>query len=269
MSENLTEREAQCVAEYLQSQVKRGGSAFTALAKDVGVFPSVLGYAYSGELISCETLQKILKHFDMTTEELFGVDIPYFECDLSNINSQIKLARVERELTVKEIAEELGMLEYSFANYETGSATPSRFTLEDIADVLEMTDRQLLTLPLIDEELIHRYIKAIRAGLGLNKKDFAKFMGFSSASLITRWEEGRHAPRLDTLKQIVSEVDLTLCELAEISIEELKQHCGGITVLMTAEERLEWLMKRYGVEEVGYRPDRDFKEANMYGYDWR
>lgn len=262
MTKNLTEQEVIKIKAYLHDHVKTG-SAFKHIAEDMGMSQQVLHNAYRGEIISDETLRKILAYYKVTTRELCGVDIPYFEVDLSDIGERIKTARIDKGLTVHEMVEETGLSYASYIGYERGRCIPSRFRLEDIADVLELTDKQLLTFPLLDEDEIRWCVKAIRSNLGLTVAQFSQLIGVSGPTIVTNWEKGDTHPRLRTVRNLLREIDLTLYDLGAMSYLELKRHCEGITFLMTAEDKLEWLMNKYNVEKIGLRPDRDFKAKGV------
>lgn len=262
MTKNLTEQEVIKITAYLHDHVKTG-SAFKYIAEDMGMSQQVLHNAYRGEIISDETFRKILAYYKVTTREMCGVDIPYFEVDLSDIGERIKTARIDKGFTVHEMVEETGLSYASYVVYERGRCIPSRFRLEDIADVLELTDEQLLTFPLLDEDEIRWRVKAIRSNLGLTVTQFSQLIGVSGPTIVTNWEKGDNHPRLRTVRDILREIDLTLYDLAAMSYLELKRHCEGITFLMTAEDKLEWIMNKYNVEKIGLRPDRDFKAKGI------
>jgi transcriptional regulator with XRE-family HTH domain len=57
--------------------------------------------------------------------------------DAKKLGKRIKLARVEHDLTQRDLAEKIGSLQKSISRYEMGLSTPNLETLEKIAKALK------------------------------------------------------------------------------------------------------------------------------------
>ena len=63
-----------------------------------------------------------------------------------NFNDNLKEARLKRNLSQKEVADQIGVAKSTYSLYESGNREPSVQTIKKIADVLNVSDDELLGL---------------------------------------------------------------------------------------------------------------------------
>ena len=63
-----------------------------------------------------------------------------------NFNDNLKEARLKRNLSQKEVADQIGVAKSTYSLYESGNREPSVQTIKKIADVLNVSADELLGL---------------------------------------------------------------------------------------------------------------------------
>lgn len=149
------------------------------IAKKLGMGRSNVGHIENGRTMpSAEVLDKIAQILDVSADYLLGrTDTPL------RVNERIFALRRMKQLTTRQMADELGVDEETYVAWETGAATPSHYDLEKIAKYHKIDVNILYGLPpshlssdayadgYTEEEVLEEMEHLFRANIGYQDKN--------------------------------------------------------------------------------------------------
>lgn len=224
--ENLTNKEIQHVSNYLI----RNGYDISSLQKKLGVSEKVAKGVLQCRTCSDKTVGLILDNFEEDCETLFGNDIPYFTIGLDDIGRKIKQARIDAGLSREDLANAISMNASTIVGWENYRRETGRFVLDNIAEATYLTPHELFSNPLVDLKNGANYIKVVRNALRIGRGQMINIMNGAHYSKVREWEKGIHRPRLETIKNLVDPIGLTLDEFAGMSMEEISEYCKTVKI---------------------------------------
>lgn len=134
------------------------------------------------------------------------------ECSGDGSGDRIRRARVQKSLTITELAEMVDMSPAAIIYIESGK-TPSLSTLRKLSKVLETPIAYLGCFEKMPDNTFGQKIKKARYYHGLMVKEMAKKLGVNSKSIIA-WEKNKYRPStankkaIDKLVRSLEDVDL-------------------------------------------------------------
>lgn len=127
-----------------------------------------------------------------------------------SLGARLHLAREARDLTLEEVAGQLGISASYLSQIERDLTTPAVATLRRLSEVLGVAPSQLL--PPGERDSLGAKLKTLRANLALSRAEVAERAGVS-VSLVAQIENGRTHPSLETLQRIAGVLGISPCYL--------------------------------------------------------
>lgn len=139
------------------------------------------------------------------TKELPHVSL---NIQLTNPGTRIRQARQEKNLTMKEIADQIGISMTAIGKIERGVTTPSLPTLRNISLILERPISYLGCFENLPQESLGQKLKKARLYQGLFVTEVANIFNVN-VKTIKNWESDRRVPTIisnDVLEEFLSTI---------------------------------------------------------------
>ncbi|NJJ37790.1 helix-turn-helix domain-containing protein [Paenibacillus apii] len=127
----------------------------------------------------------------------------------SDAGNRIKLARLAKEMTAREVSEFVGISETALFYIEGKKIMPSLSTLKCLSELFNLPVSYLGCFESLPEETLGQRIKKARMYQGLRVAEFAKLLGVDQKT-INNWENDRRKPLSKHMKEIKKFVDTSL-----------------------------------------------------------
>ena len=153
------------VSNKFSREIKRHrltlGMSREELARAIDVHPATVYHWEKGMMPNIIMLPKIARALHVTEMELlYPSDDEYPESKLNEkLVREIKRLRLLREITQEEFAEQVGVTRSTVARWETGEVEPDVKYLSKFAEILGVSEEELLN-PSSSTEAPKRYAKA-------------------------------------------------------------------------------------------------------------
>ena len=153
------------VSNKFSREIKRHrltlGMSCKELARAIDVHPATVYHWEKGMMPNIIMLPKIARALHVTEMELlYPSDDEYPESKLNEkLVREIKRLRLLREITQEEFAEQVGVTRSTVARWETGEVEPDVKYLSKFAEILGVSEEELLN-PSSSTEAPKRYAKA-------------------------------------------------------------------------------------------------------------
>lgn len=125
-----------------------------------------------------------------------GIDISGY-----SIGSRIRQERIAKSMKITDLAQACNLCEVTIIDIEHNRVEPSLITLKILGQVLGVPFPQLAAFDALSENTFAERIKKARLMLGMNKTQFAKFIGVD-ISTIRFWERGNQTPQKNNLENL-------------------------------------------------------------------
>ncbi|HVJ48325.1 helix-turn-helix transcriptional regulator [Desulfitobacterium sp.] len=119
----------------------------------------------------------------------------------NTVGTRIRRARIAMNMTIKDLVRASGLSEFTIINIEHDKENPSLPTLKILSNTLGITVSELGSFNLLPENTIPEKLTKARLMLGMNKTQFAKFVGVDQTT-VRFWERGKQAPQKNCLKNL-------------------------------------------------------------------
>ena len=111
------------------------------------------------------------------------------ETDLSTVGGRLKQARLDRRLTIKELAKLIKVSEVTLGRWEKdqGEIENHPDKIKNICKILEFSPKYIFDE--LDNNSFAATLKRSRFEMGLSRREFASFLGVNRGT-VKEWEEG-------------------------------------------------------------------------------
>lgn len=170
------------------------------------------------------------------------------------LKDTLKILRLEKGETQKELAQKLNVPQSNYNRWETGERKPNSENLEKLAVYFGVTVDYLLgrELPFYNYrrlfDTVGENVKSERLKKGLTQKQLAKLVGVKP-HVIEAIEEGREIIDIDAIEVLALALEIPLDYLVEEN-SELKKIIQGGRVLEKADENFRFLSSIYQVDII-------------------
>jgi len=130
----------------------------------------------------------------------------FYDPNLSTPAARIRNARINQNMTIKELAELSGLTCEAISNIETNKHTPKMPTFRALAKSLKVPISYLGCFEILPEQTLGQKIKKARLFHGYNREEFAKRIGINVRTL-RLWEQDKVKPtseNMDTLNRYLN-----------------------------------------------------------------
>lgn len=127
---------------------------------------------------------------------------------LTTPGTRIRQARQEKNLTMKELADQIGISMTAISKIERGVTTPSLPTLRNISLILEQPISYLGCFEILPQDSLGQNFKKARLYQGLLATEVANIFNVN-VKTIKNWESDRRVPTIinsDTLEEFLSTI---------------------------------------------------------------
>lgn len=132
-----------------------------------------------------------------------------YASDGLTMGDKLRLARLERGLTLTQLASETGLSPSHLSDIERGHAIPAVETLSAIAAALRVRMSDLIRQ---DTATLGEKIQRLRANLGISRQELARSAGLSP-SFIAQLEDGKARASLDSVERLATALGVSPCYL--------------------------------------------------------
>lgn len=150
---------------------------------------------------SLETIDKLSQALNISREGLISTSSTAL-----GLGAKILLLRQEKNLSLSELAEKVGISSSYLCQIENGKVMPALSTLKSIAKALDAKPESLMA----STSLVGYKIKKIRCERNITQAQLAEKAGVS-AGLIGQIESGKVEPSIKTLEKIAAALSLSPC----------------------------------------------------------
>lgn len=173
------------------------------LAKCSGLSVSYLSEIELGKKQpSLETIEKLSQALNISREGLISGS----RSGTVGLGDKIALLRQEKDLSLSELAEKVGISSSYLCQIENGKAMPALSTLKDIAAALDVRTEDLMAAT----SFVGYKIKKVRCERNITQAKLAEKAGVSTG-LIGQIESGKVEPSIKTLEKIANALSLSPC----------------------------------------------------------
>ncbi|NLU10327.1 MAG: transcriptional regulator [Tepidanaerobacter acetatoxydans] len=173
------------------------------LAQQAGLSVSYLSEIELGKKQpSLETIDKLAQALNISREGLISSS----SAGAGGIGAKIALIRQEKNLSLSELAEKVGISPSYLCQIESGRAMPALSTLKSIAKALDVKPENLMAAT----SFVGYKIKKIRCERKITQAELAEKAGVSTG-LIGQIESGKVEPSIKTLEKIAAALSLSPC----------------------------------------------------------
>lgn len=119
---------------------------------------------------------------------------------------RIRLARIQRNLTIRELSVLTGLSTRAIVDLENGHKKPSLPTLRLLSQALDAPISYLENFEILSDATLVQKIQKARLYHGLTKEEFARRIGTNERT-VRDWERNRHRPsakHMEALKRYLS-----------------------------------------------------------------
>jgi len=150
---------------------------------------------------SLETINKLSQALNISREGLISANTT-----AAGLGAKILFLRQEKNLSLSELAEKVGISSSYLCQIENGKVMPALSTLKNIAKTLDVKPESLMTAT----SFVGYKIKKIRCERNITQSQLAEKAGVS-AGLIGQIESGKVEPSIKTLEKIAAALSLSPC----------------------------------------------------------
>lgn len=121
------------------------------------------------------------------------------EADLSTVGGRLKQARLDRGLTIKELAKMITVSEITLGRWEKdlGEIENHPDKIKNICNILDVSPKYIFDE--LDNNSFAATLKRSRFEMGLSRREFASFLGVNRGT-VKEWEEGNKPRKYTELK---------------------------------------------------------------------
>lgn len=188
--------------KIIRSLRQKRNMTLQELAKKADISVSYLSEIELGKKQpSLETINKLSQALNISREGLISTN-----SSAGGLGARVLFLRQEKELSLSELAEKVGISASYLCQIENGKVMPALSTLKNIAKALDVKPESLMSAT----SFVGYKIRKIRTERNITQAQLAEKAGVS-AGLIGQIESGKVEPSIKTLEKIAAALSLSPC----------------------------------------------------------